>query len=220
MDNVYRILVGYDYSPLADRALGTAFALAGREKNAEVHVVHVAPAEPVPLVRYATVGAIDPIPMAADHVEGLEARIGRAMSAWQAQTHGTFSRLSVHTRVGAASHEIAQLASDLEVELVLVGTRGHTGLKHLLLGSVAEGVVRLAQCPVLVIKDPKEPVVIAEIAAACPRCLQERRDTGGEQLWCSQHREKHGRRHTYQYQSRVGAPDSAPLVVVESRGSN
>ncbi len=220
MDNVYRILVGYDYSPLADRALGTAFALAGREQNAEVHVVHVVPAYPVPLGTFATVGAEDPIPMVADDSEGLEARVGRSMSAWQEQTRGSFSRLTVHTRVGAASQEIAQLATDLEVQLVLVGTRGHTGLKHLLLGSVAEGVVRLAQCPVLVIKDPKQPVVVAEIAAACPRCLQERRDTGGQELWCSQHREKHGRRHTYHYQSRVGAPDSSPLVVDESRGSS
>jgi nucleotide-binding universal stress UspA family protein len=55
-------------------------------------------------------------------------------------------------RFGDAGDAIAQLASDIEADLVVVGTHGHRGLERLLLGSVAENVVRLAPCPVLVVR--------------------------------------------------------------------
>jgi nucleotide-binding universal stress UspA family protein len=51
-----------------------------------------------------------------------------------------------------AGPAIAEEAKRVGADLVVVGTRGHTGLKHLLLGSVAERTLRLADCPVLVIK--------------------------------------------------------------------
>jgi nucleotide-binding universal stress UspA family protein len=45
-----------------------------------------------------------------------------------------------------------QTAKDLDVDLIVIGTRGLTGLKHVLLGSVAERTLRLAPCPVLAVK--------------------------------------------------------------------
>jgi nucleotide-binding universal stress UspA family protein len=47
---------------------------------------------------------------------------------------------------------IVETARDRHVDLIVMGTHGRTGLKHVLLGSVAERVVRLAPCPVLVVR--------------------------------------------------------------------
>jgi nucleotide-binding universal stress UspA family protein len=51
-----------------------------------------------------------------------------------------------------ASAAIVAEAEQLSVDLIVMGTRGHTGVKHVLLGSVAERVVRTATCPVLTVK--------------------------------------------------------------------
>jgi universal stress protein A len=56
---------------------------------------------------------------------------------------------------GRAYHEICQLARRLDIDLIVTSTRGHTGLKHLFLGSTAERMVQHAHCPVLVV--PSHP---------------------------------------------------------------
>ena len=55
--------------------------------------------------------------------------------------------------------EILETAKTQQVDLIVMGTFGRTGLQHLLLGSVAEKVVRLAPCPVLVVRQPTVTVV-------------------------------------------------------------
>jgi len=112
------------------------------------------------------------------------------------------AHLVAHLRVGSPAHEIAQLATDLEAEQVIVGTHGRRGISRLLLGSVAEAIVRLAPCSVEVVRPrhvPNEP----KIEPACPVCIETRQSSGGKQLWCPQHSEKHGRPHTYHYRSRA-----------------
>jgi nucleotide-binding universal stress UspA family protein len=107
-------------------------------------------------------------------------------------------RFVSHIAVGSPAREIAQLASDLEADLIVVGTHGRTGLRRLLLGSVAEGVLRLASCPVLVERPKANPSDgVPEITPPCPRCVDARFASDGKELWCEQHRERHGRRHTY-----------------------
>jgi hypothetical protein len=119
-------------------------------------------------------------------------------------------------RLESPAHEIAQLASDLEADLVVVGTHGRRGASRLLLGSVAEGVVRLAPCAVLVVRPKAPPDVEApKIEPPCPRCLEARRASGGKELWCEQHQQRHGRRHTYHSVDRVGAETNFPLVFRE-----
>jgi nucleotide-binding universal stress UspA family protein len=54
---------------------------------------------------------------------------------------------------GDPGHEIAQFAKDRGAGMIVMSSHGRTGLAHLLIGSVAERVVRLAQCPVLVLRD-------------------------------------------------------------------
>ena len=57
-------------------------------------------------------------------------------------------------RTGTAAEEIGQAATDEGADLIVVGTHGRTGLERLVIGSVAERVVRIAPCPVLTVKPP------------------------------------------------------------------
>jgi nucleotide-binding universal stress UspA family protein len=60
-----------------------------------------------------------------------------------------------------AKDAILDLAAELEADLILVGTHGRKGLNRLLMGSVAEAIVRSAHCPVLVVRDKSYPVLPA-----------------------------------------------------------
>lgn len=192
----YRIVVGYDYSELADGALRRAFELASREERGEVHVIHVI-APIVDMLDVASAGAVTtpPLDLTAAY-DSLEARIIERLSAWQDETKKSFSRLAIHVRTETASSEVAQLASDLDAELVVVGTHGRRGLRHLLLGSVAEAVVRQSPCPVLVVR-PKAEANVPRIEPPCPDCVAARKASGGAELWCERHSQRSGRRHTY-----------------------
>lgn len=56
-------------------------------------------------------------------------------------------------RFGRSYHEIVNTAAEREVDLILIATHGHTGLKHAFLGGTTERVVQLAPCPVLVVRE-------------------------------------------------------------------
>ncbi len=195
------VVVGVDYSALGELALDRALDWARAQARAEVHVVNVAQG-------YGPLVAIEvptgPETLSLDEAAAtLRKYVEQRVEAFEAQ-HGTLqlAHLVAHMRVGSPAHEIAQLATDLEAELVIVGTHGRRGISRLLLGSVAEAIVRLAPCSVEVVRPrqvPHEP----KIEAACPRCIEARKSSGGQQLWCEQHSEKHGRPHTYHYQSKV-----------------
>jgi nucleotide-binding universal stress UspA family protein len=57
-----------------------------------------------------------------------------------------------HLREGGAPHEIVALAEDTGVGLIVIGSRGHGGIRRVLMGSVSDAVVRHAHCPVLVVR--------------------------------------------------------------------
>jgi nucleotide-binding universal stress UspA family protein len=61
--------------------------------------------------------------------------------------------------IGPAYHVIVEKAQDLDVDVIVLATQGRTGLAHMLLGSVAEKVVRHAPCPVFAIRNPKDKFV-------------------------------------------------------------
>jgi hypothetical protein len=82
----------------------------------------------------------------------------------------------------------------------------------MLVGSVAELTVRLAPCPVLVVRPKARPAPIPVIEPPCPRCVETRAATGGKEFWCEQHRERHGQRHTYHQGDRASAETNLPLI--------
>jgi universal stress protein A len=67
-------------------------------------------------------------------------------------------RLKVRTLIGHgnAAHEILRLAKEEKVNLIVIATHGHTGFHHLVVGSVAEKIVRLAHCPVLAVRETRK----------------------------------------------------------------
>jgi nucleotide-binding universal stress UspA family protein len=57
---------------------------------------------------------------------------------------------------GNPAHEIVRLAQEEKADLIVIATHGHTGFHHLVVGSVAEKVIRLAPCPVLAVREPRK----------------------------------------------------------------
>ena len=66
------------------------------------------------------------------------------------------SNVTTHSRVGVPANEIVRFAEQESVGLIVMGTHGWTGFKHLVLGSTAENVVRTAKCPVLTVKSSSD----------------------------------------------------------------
>ena len=212
----YTIVVGVDYSSASDLALERAFELAAARPRADVHVVNV--------VRlYGALALVDgpgdPSGFLSMSLADAKAQIGRyADQRWNTfrSQHGAPGlegvRVMAHLRLEAPAQELAQIAVDLEADLIVVSTHGRNGIARLLLGSVAEAVVRLAPCPVFVVRPKALREEGPRIEPACPRCLETRRATAGAEYWCEQHRERHGQRHTYHQGDRVGAETEMPLT--------
>ena len=197
----YRVVVGTDFSDTANLALDKAFELAAQHERGEVHVLNA--------VQYLGEFVQMDLPEAAAYrlpleeaQEKLEANVGARLSAWQEETKKSISRCVTYVSVESPAAAVAQLATDLEAELVVVGTHGRRGLQRFLLGSVAEAVVRLCPTPVFVVRPKGTDAKMPEIEPPCPKCLEARKASGGQELWCEEHQQKHGRRHVYHYQDR------------------
>jgi universal stress protein A len=93
---------------------------------------------------------------ATDFPLGLDAEIPDADRERLIQLLTPFDQDQLHPELvvcaGAAAQEIVRCAQDREVDLIVMGTHGRSGVKHMLLGSVAEKVIRTAPCPVLVVR--------------------------------------------------------------------
>lgn len=215
MSNVnkpYVIVVGFDYSEGGALALAQAIEMGASQESAELHVANaVSFIPPAVWVGYAPQAGTSGIPIdeARKDLEGYIAK--QILSLRENRPEMRLPRIVPHVRVGPPAEEIAQLCSDLEADLVVVGTHGRRGVSRLLLGSVAEGVVRLAPCPVFVAR-AKRLVTVATIEPPCPECVKTRQATQGAQMWCAQHSERHGQRHTYHQGDRVSSDASLPLV--------
>jgi nucleotide-binding universal stress UspA family protein len=211
----YLVVVGIDFSDTGNTALGQAFTLASDKPNGEVHIINVARGYG-PMVHLDTGGDITTLSMEeASHKLKLyvEELLEKFVAAREAAALPVFERAVTHLRLDSPAEEIAQLASDLEADLVVVGTHGRRGLRRLLLGSVAEGVVRLAPCPVLVVRPKDETGPLPSIEPPCPACVETRKKTDGKELWCARHKEHHIRAHTYHYVDRnVSSHENAPLI--------
>jgi nucleotide-binding universal stress UspA family protein len=176
------IVVALDLSPVSEAVMRTA-AVAAAARPSELHVLHVLkppPPEPVNALHVATV-----VEQTKDQLKEFARDLPR-----------TVARVVIHVRMGDAEVEIAQLASDLESDLIVVGTHGYKGIDRILLGSVAEALVRNAPCPVLTYR-PKTIRLWERIEPPCPDCVAVRQVTGRATLWCERHSQRHPRAHTY-----------------------
>lgn len=217
--NPYLILVGIDYSTASELALERALELAAAHPNAELHVVHVVPGfEASPSAEASNEQNLDLGSIDSKAYEKLQTYVAVSLGAFEKKQNGAAARpvrVVSHLRVHAPAHEIAQLATDLQADLVVVGMHGRGSVSRFLLGSVAENVTRLAPCPVLVFR-PKGPAPeYPKIQPPCPRCLDARIASGGKEYWCGQHRERHGQRHVFQQTDRTSYDKSLPLFIQE-----
>ena len=211
----YVIVVGVDRSEMSELAIQEALSLAAAKPYAEMHLVNVVPAYG-PQATYTL--SNDTSDSELISVDEAQRRFGayadqalRRFTERHAGKH--LGRVITHLRFDAIADQIAQLAADLEADLIVVGTHGRRGLSRLLLGSSAEATVRLAPCPVMVVRPKALPEPAPRIEPPCPRCIEARRVSAGVELWCEQHRERHGQRHTYHQGDRIGADAGMPLVL-------
>ncbi len=144
---IRRILFPTDLSGPAAYAWPFALTLA-QKFSAEVHLLHVV--APPPQLTEPHAMKFHPEKM----VQSLAAKAAASMH--QQVEAATARGLIFHceVRVGMASRKIVHYAAEHDIDLIVMATHGRTGLAHILLGSVAEKVARLAACPVLTIKQP------------------------------------------------------------------
>ena len=206
----YVIVVGVDYSKASELALDEAFTFAAAKPGAQLHVVNV---QVAPGLHAVPLGQLSPVPPWQDWAIELRDWVDLRVRAFRVHTStAPFQQLFTHQRMDDPAQGIVQLAVDMEADLVVVGTEDRHGLSRMLLGSVAEAVTRLAPCPVLVMRAKSIPEPGPVIEPPCPRCVAARQASNGVELWCEQHRERHGHRHTYHQGDRVGAETNFPLV--------
>jgi len=208
------VVVGVDYSESSELALVQALELASSVRNAELHAVHVASSFPSMVGFEHVPEPMPPVTTPREAKSEIEQYLDRALFDFTRRREPSLpipERVVAHLRFDSPAEQIAELARDLEAHLVIVGTHGRRGLSRMLLGSVAEGVVRMAPCPVLVVR-PREVPLAPRIEPPCEHCLRTRVATGGQRYWCNQHSERHGPRHTYHQHDRVAGDGGMPLV--------
>ena len=139
MLSIRRILYPTDYSELSRPALDMACALA-RDFDAELVICHVSP----PPIAAVADGMVVDIP--TGEAEQMAARLEKVQP--------DNPRLPVTHKLlrGDPAAEIVRFAARAKIDLIVLGTHGRGGLSRLLMGSVAEHVLRKAQCPVVTVK--------------------------------------------------------------------
>jgi nucleotide-binding universal stress UspA family protein len=149
------LLVATDFSPPSDAALIYGRALA-RAFGATLHVLHVTENN------FMRAAAGDPRDLKAAALRTLNERLT------------VDDRTLLHARAVLETSDqpadaITQYAKTANVDLIIIGTQGRSGVSHLFVGSVAERVVRHAPCPVLTVRHPEHEFVVAD---ATPRDAQ------------------------------------------------
>lgn len=138
---INHILVPTDFSAPSLKAVAYAKELA-RQTGARVSLLHII--EPVVLPDAAAMCVLPD--------DQLVARMRKRLSELgESYEEKGFNFERVIVRKGTPFHEIALAAAAADSDLIVIATHGYTGLKHVLMGSTAERVVRHARCPVLVV---------------------------------------------------------------------
>jgi nucleotide-binding universal stress UspA family protein len=154
-----KVLVPTDFSEPSAKAVLYGQALA-RSFGASLHVLH---AVEEPLAQgWDAYGFPGLLPERRETVLAeAQARLEEAVPPLARDGQPT----ELVTRLGEPSREIVRFARERGIDLIVMGTHGRGGMAHLLLGSVAEKVVRTAPCPVLTVRHPEHEFVAAERTA-------------------------------------------------------
>jgi len=154
------VLVATDFSEASDAALTYGRDLA-RSYGATLHVLHIT--ESV-LVRFSIEAPIAYLPDLQTQIDDAARRRIDALVTDEDKTKLN-AKSVVITSVGTAE-AIVQYAKDHRIDLIVMGTHGRRAFAHVLMGSVAERVVRLAPCPVLTVRHPQREFVAPDALVA------------------------------------------------------
>jgi len=142
-----KILIALDGSPASDEAVEFGVQLAA-EQDAEVTFVHVVrPFDVIPMSCFGLAAGAGP------HTVTKEERQPLLEAKAAAEQHGV--RATAKLVVGNAVDKIVTCADDLDVDLIVIGSRGHGALTSVLLGSVSRGVLSESKRPVAIIHGPE-----------------------------------------------------------------
>jgi nucleotide-binding universal stress UspA family protein len=140
------ILVPLDFSPASMETLNYAVWLA-KQFRAAIHLLHVHPPDEA-----SSPGGGHLFFQSAEAVE----RLNEELTGIHRKLAPTLRPENCHICGGQPYQEIVRVAREIDADLIVLATRGHSGLKHLLLGSTAERVVRNAPCPIFVVRKRKQ----------------------------------------------------------------
>lgn len=151
-----KILLSTDGSSEALLASRTAAELA-QSTGSELHVVFVLPTRRAPF-EYEAMGFAIEGPHEEVKQEGR-----RRLDEYVSQIEETGGAVAeAHFRMGQPDDQIVRLAEELGVGMIVIGSRGHGGVRRSLLGSVSDSVVRHAHCPVTVVRAQKRRLTEGE----------------------------------------------------------
>ena len=161
MMGLKRILVATDFSGPSDAALKYGRELAGRF-GATLHVLHV-----TQNIYLTTFGADNYLAMSPELLQQIEDDARRHLTTVieTVDKNGPETIPVVLTSPSPAM-TIVDYARERDIDLIVIGTHGRGALAHLVMGSVAERVVRLAPCPVLTVRHPEHEFVVPEAMVA------------------------------------------------------
>lgn len=146
--HVNRILVPIDFSEFSPLPVAVEMA---RAYGAELDLLHVIEESVLP-----TIYGVEPLsPGAPLYIQRTEGALEKLL----AETGVADIVSRQHVRIGHAPRRILEFADERRVDLIVLGSHGRTGLSRLLIGSVAEKVVRLAPCPVFTVKSYGKPLL-------------------------------------------------------------
>jgi nucleotide-binding universal stress UspA family protein len=151
-----RILLPVDFSEHSKSALRYARALA-IIYDARLEVVHVIDSEIIPVVY-----GLDAMAPPTEQVHQRAAEALRDLVAGETEAE----QITTTVTVGHPATEVLAYAKAREVDLIVIATHGRSGLKHFLMGSVAEKVVRMAPCPVFTVKSFGKDLLSLEHASS------------------------------------------------------
>ena len=139
------LLVAVDQSECANRALQFALSLAKAE-GLKLSVCSVADPSPV-------YGTIEPVTIVEKTLEEIDRSAHHAVDAAVARASAAGVEAGAEVLEGDPAREIVLHAGKIGADAIVLGTHGRTGLRRLLMGSVAEGVLRKAEVPVITVRD-------------------------------------------------------------------
>lgn len=156
-----KILVATDFSECSEIALTYGRALA-RQFNARLRVMHVV--ETSTAERFEVGGYVTAIPAVQADLETSEGARLDALISDDDRRH--LAAEAVLVMLQPPAQAVVKYAAREHVDLIVVGTHGRRGLAHLVMGSVAERIVRTAPCPVLTVRHPEREFITSEPAAS------------------------------------------------------